>query len=115
MKSSAAAAASGTPPPPCREPVPGGDEQVDPLLGQPARVHVGARWQRRRQAQVNLAVPQPREHPLAAALHEREADRRVRRAEVPQQPRHDLNAQGVQEAECDPAARRVRLARQALK
>ena len=63
MKSSAAAADSG------REPVPHRDEQVDPLLGEPARFHVRAGRQRRGEAEVELAVPQSREQPVPAVLH----------------------------------------------
>jgi hypothetical protein len=90
--------------------VPQRDEQVDPLLGESAGEHVRAGWQRRGQAEVQVAVAQPREQLVPAVLHEPEAHLRVRCAEVLQQLRHDLGAEGVQEAERDPATRRVRLA-----
>ena len=75
----------------------------------------GSFRQRRRQAQVGLARPQPGEQHVRAALHEHETDGRVRRPEVAQHARHRVGAQRVQERERHPAPRRIGLLRQQAK
>jgi hypothetical protein len=96
--------------------MPGGHEQVDPLLIQLPRRdprRAGLRRERRDQAHVQLTVGQSRPQHLRAALDQGEPDVRMRGPVVAQQPRDRLRAQRVQEPERDPAVPGIRLGREA--
>lgn len=84
-----------------------GDHQPEPLFVEAAGDQVGGVGHGRGEAEVEAARPQPFDHRLAVVLDELEADLGVVDPEGADQGGHGLRAHGVQEAEGDPARRRV--------